>query len=124
MPRNKPVPRLALPLSPLLAFSLSPCLRGEKPLQENNPFLGCILARWGAGFLHPRPVAISRYCLDGSRARAYNPSMAEPNENPANRQRRPETIREFEDRSAQWLFEDPENVRGLLQIQDPALAEC
>jgi hypothetical protein len=34
-----------------------------------------------------------------------------------------ESIREFEDRSAQWLFEDPENVRGLLQIRDPELAE-
>lgn len=35
----------------------------------------------------------------------------------------PESMREWEDRSAQWLFEDPENVGGLLQIQDPELAE-
>jgi hypothetical protein len=35
----------------------------------------------------------------------------------------PPLIREFDDRSTLWLLEDPENLRGLLQILDPALAE-
>ena len=34
----------------------------------------------------------------------------------------PEVIREFNDRGVQWLFEDPENLRGLLQVQEPDLA--
>ena len=34
----------------------------------------------------------------------------------------PEVIREFNDRGLQWLFEDPENVRGALQLVAPALA--
>src|SRR5713226_1615472 len=49
--------------------------------------------------------------------------MSEPNDNVAGSQSRPEIIREFEDRSAQWLLEDPENVRGIVQLQDAALAE-
>src|SRR5215210_7551520 len=35
----------------------------------------------------------------------------------------PVPIREFADHSAQWLFEDPQNVRGLMQILEPELAE-
>jgi flagellar biosynthesis/type III secretory pathway protein FliH len=34
----------------------------------------------------------------------------------------PEVIREFADRGAQWLFEDPRNVRDLLHMSDPDLA--
>jgi hypothetical protein len=49
--------------------------------------------------------------------------MSESHENAPGRQARPEIIREFEDREAQWLLEDPENVRGILQLRDPALAE-
>src|SRR5438034_11198048 len=33
-----------------------------------------------------------------------------------------EVIREFNDRGPQWLFEDPENVRGALQLVAPELA--
>src|SRR5207248_2790194 len=70
--------------------------------------------------------------VDARRSAPYNPSserktrVADWHDNaPGARPsaRGAETIREFEDRSAQWLFEDPENVRGLLQIQEPALAE-
>lgn len=32
-------------------------------------------------------------------------------------------IREFDDRGSLWLFEDPENLRGLLQILDPSLSD-
>src|SRR6266699_2800733 len=34
----------------------------------------------------------------------------------------PEVIREFNDRGTQWLLEDPESLRGVLQIQEPDLA--
>jgi hypothetical protein len=34
-----------------------------------------------------------------------------------------EVIHEFNDRGTLWLLEDPQNVRGLLQILEPALAE-
>lgn len=33
-------------------------------------------------------------------------------------------VREFYDRGALWLFEDPQSLRGLLQILEPALAEA
>src|SRR4051812_6268493 len=45
--------------------------------------------------------------------------MSEPNQSASG----PEVIREFDDRSAQWLFEDPESVRDVIQLQDPDLAE-
>src|SRR5260370_30944992 len=32
-------------------------------------------------------------------------------------------VREFDNRSSLWLFEDPEHLRGLLQILDPPLVE-
>jgi hypothetical protein len=32
-------------------------------------------------------------------------------------------VREFDDRSSLWLLEDPEHLRGLLQILDPLLAD-
>src|SRR5438445_4703637 len=32
-------------------------------------------------------------------------------------------IREFDDRSSLWLLEDPQLLRGLLQILDPLLVE-
>jgi hypothetical protein len=32
-------------------------------------------------------------------------------------------VREFDNRSSLWLLEDPENLRGLLQILDPPLVE-
>ena len=35
----------------------------------------------------------------------------------------PEIFREFPDRAAPWLFEDPINVRELLQLVDPDLAK-
>jgi predicted transposase YdaD len=35
----------------------------------------------------------------------------------------PEVIREFTDRGAQWLFEDPRNVKDLLALVDPELAQ-
>lgn len=42
---------------------------------------------------------------------------------PSSRPPPPAPIREFADRSAQWLFEDPQNVRGLVEILEPELAE-
>jgi hypothetical protein len=33
-------------------------------------------------------------------------------------------VREFYDRGALWLFEEPQSLRGLLQILEPALAEA
>src|SRR5690242_4085343 len=35
----------------------------------------------------------------------------------------PEVIREFNDRGTLWLLEDPTNLRDLLRILEPALAE-
>src|SRR4051794_27255833 len=34
----------------------------------------------------------------------------------------PEVLREFNDRGTLWLLEDPENLRGVLQIREPDLA--
>jgi Putative transposase, YhgA-like len=69
------------------------------------------------------------YGVDARRAASYNRSgersgaMADARRQIPDPPSGPESIREFEDRSAQWLFEDPENVGGLLQIRDPDLAE-
>src|SRR5581483_4638738 len=46
--------------------------------------------------------------------------MPAPNDDPASSR---EVIREFNDRGTLWLLEDPENLRGLLQIPEPTLAE-
>jgi hypothetical protein len=35
----------------------------------------------------------------------------------------PPPTREFNDRGVQWLFEDPQQLRALLQILEPALAD-
>jgi hypothetical protein len=67
--------------------------------------------------------------VDARRAASYNRSgersgaMADGSRRIPDTPSGPESMREWEDRSAQWLFEDPENVGGLLQIQDPELAE-
>src|SRR5262249_24554057 len=53
------------------------------------------------------------------RASEVNEPMSEPTQDPPG----PEPIREFDDHAAQWLLEDPESVRGILQLQDPDLAE-
>jgi hypothetical protein len=48
---------------------------------------------------------------------APNPSPASPNI-PS-----PELIREFPDRGTQWLLEDPVQLRDLLQLLQPQLAQ-
>ena len=48
---------------------------------------------------------------------------ADPPPRPAARDLALLSVREFPDRGALWLFEDPRQLRELLQILEPALAE-
>jgi Putative transposase, YhgA-like len=49
--------------------------------------------------------------------------MPSPDADPPPRSADLLTVREFHDRGALWLFEDPRQLRELLQILEPALAE-
>ena len=71
------------------------------------------------GPLHARA---SSYDAPERRKLPMPDSIPDPDASPSGRPLDLPLIREFDDRSSLWLLEDPQLLRGLLQILDPPLA--
>src|SRR4051812_40790259 len=83
------------------------------PREANSCFLSPVIA-----LTPPLRARIIRYSEESPMSAPGDATPRPPNPH----RPPPEVIREFNDRGLQWLFEDPQNVRGALQLVAPELA--